>query len=315
MNDSEWSLQDYLYVTAECVTGVLSVTGNTLVLLAIWKTAALQTVTNCFLGSLAVADVLVGVFIPPNVILSYRGLPDNFYGCIVLNSAVIILTDISILNLLAVALERYLAIKDPFLYQRLLSIRKALGVVVSLWIIALLMGSIPTMGWHESKQSFSTCAFTSVIDLKYMVYMSFFVVTLIPLFSMLVIYLYIFKIVHKQRRQIAVQTMVLTAEERKFEKQQHRDVRGAKKLAYVILLFVVCWLPLSILNCFTVFAPDKPFPYQLLLAAIVLSHANSFMNPFLYAFSNSKFKAAMVHILRCGHIRQTTRFEKSKSNN
>ncbi|XP_076463470.1 adenosine receptor A2b-like [Babylonia areolata] len=300
---SAWTAQDYLYVVAECVTGVLSMLGNALVLLAIAKTRALRTITNCFIGSLAAADVLVGVVLPPAVILPYLGLPRDFHGCVLLNTVVVLITNISILSMLAVALERYLAISDPFRYYRLMSVRRALMVVAITWVVAILLGLVPTMGWNLGSDGFEDCSFTKVIDMKYMVYMIFFGVTLPPLGFMLVVYLYIFHIVRKQQRAVA-QLTVFSRDERQDVRKQQREVRGAKGLAYVIVLFAVCWLPIHIMNCVTLFAPENQASLQWHLVAIVLSHANSFINPFLYAFSNSKFKKAMLKLLLCGRCQQ-----------
>ena len=305
MSATKWTTQYYVYVTAECVTGILSVLGNSLVLIAIWRTRALRTVTNCFIGSLAAADVLVGIVIPPTVLLPYRGLPKDFYGCVLLNTVVVLITNISILNLLAVALERYVAISDPFRYQRLMTVNRAMVVVVITWVIAILLGLVPIMGWNLGKEGFTNCSFVAVIDMKYMVYLIFLGVNVPPLVSMLVIYMYIFHIIRKQQRRTVAQLTVLSRDERRNVRQQKREVRGAKGLAYVIILFAVCWMPLHIMNSFTLFAPEKSAPYKALLAAIVLSHANSFVNPFLYAFSNSQFKRAMQRILCCGRLQST----------
>ena len=299
MSGLQWEAWDYVYVTAECVTSVLSVLGNSLVLLAIWRTRALRTVTNCFIGSLAAADVLVGFIVPPTTILPYLGLPTDFYGCILVNTVVVLITNVSILNLLAIALERFLAISDPFRYQRVMTVNTAMVVVAITWVVAILLGLIPMMGWHKDRKGFAMCFFTAVIDLRYMVYLIFFGLTIPSLCAMLLIYIYIYRVIRKHQQLMAPVLSISSPSERREASNEKRQVRGAKGLAYVIILFAVCWLPLHILNCITVFAPEKNAPYQLLLVTIVLSHANSLVNPFLFAFSNKDMKRAMRRLLSC----------------
>ena len=61
---------------------------------------------------------------------------------------------------------------------------------------------------------------------------------------------------------------------------------------------MLAWLPVNILNCVTFFhGGDLVFPHELLLAAIVLSHANSTLNPLIYAVSNSQIKGAMLNVV------------------
>lgn len=57
-----------------CILIVITVIGNTLIILAVITTRRLRTVTNCFVMSLAVADWLVGIFVmPPAVALEIMG--------------------------------------------------------------------------------------------------------------------------------------------------------------------------------------------------------------------------------------------------
>lgn len=65
-----------------CVLIVITVIGNTLVILSVLTTRRLRTVTNCFVMSLAVADWLVGIFVmPPAVAVMLNGTYAIFHLC------------------------------------------------------------------------------------------------------------------------------------------------------------------------------------------------------------------------------------------
>ncbi|XP_052767766.1 adenosine receptor A1-like [Mya arenaria] len=284
-----------LYISAEAIIGAITIVGNALVLVAILKNRQLQTITNCFIASLAVADLLVGIVVAPLAALSHLGLPKNFMGCVFTNSIVVAFTQVSIFNLLAVAFERFFAIKHPFAYQKHMTIKYSMLINAGVWTLGLLFGLIPMFGWNLKKLVTDDwmCNFVTVIDMEYVVYFHFFGCIIIPLLIIVAIYVYIYLIVRKQMSQIAALEIPGPNQGRSKSKFK-REIKAAKSLAIVILLFGLCWIPIHVLNSLTLLCRPGScaYPQELLLTTIVLSHANSAVNPFLYAYGNSNFKHA-----------------------
>nr|XP_039248983.1 muscarinic acetylcholine receptor M3-like [Styela clava] len=76
-----------------------------------------------------------------------------------------------------------------------------------------------------------------------------------------------------------------------------KEFKAARSLATVVGLFAICWLPLHILNSITLFCPGCFQPNWLKDLAILLSHANSLVNPLLYAYKLRDFRNAFRRIL------------------
>lgn len=102
-----------IYIVLELLIAVLSVLGNVLVCWAVCLNSNLQSITNFFVVSLAVADIAVGVLGIPFAIVISTGFCSNFYGCLFIACFVLVLTQSSIFSLLAIAIDRYIAIKIP----------------------------------------------------------------------------------------------------------------------------------------------------------------------------------------------------------
>ena len=101
------------YIVIEVAIAVLSISGNILVCWAVAINTTLKNATNYFLVSLAVADILVGCLAIPFAITISLGIELDFYGCLFLACFVLVLTQSSIFSLLAIAIDRYLAVKIP----------------------------------------------------------------------------------------------------------------------------------------------------------------------------------------------------------
>lgn len=101
------------YITIEVLIALISIPGNILVIWAVKVNQALRDATFYFIVSLAVADVAVGALVIPLAIIINIGPQIQFYSCLMVACPVLILTESSILALLAIAVDRYLRVKIP----------------------------------------------------------------------------------------------------------------------------------------------------------------------------------------------------------
>uniref|UniRef100_A0AAY4DER6 Adenosine receptor A1 n=1 Tax=Denticeps clupeoides TaxID=299321 RepID=A0AAY4DER6_9TELE len=290
---------EVLYIGMEVLIALSSVVGNVMVVWAVRMNRALRDTTFCFIVSLALADIAVGALVIPLAITISIGLRTHFYSCLLLACAVLVLTQSSILALLAIAIDRYLRVKIPISYKRVVTPRRAGTAVAFCWMVAIVVGLTPMLGWNNleklraangSDRMVVTCQFENVISMEYMVYFNFFGWVLPPLVFMLLVYAEIFYMIH---RQLNKKGPVSLGERKRY---YGRELKLAKSLALVLLLFAVSWLPLHVLNCVTLFRPGRGQPAPLLYAAILLSHANSAVNPVVYAFRIKKFRLAFLAI-------------------
>lgn len=145
------------------------------------------------------------------------------------------------------------------------------------------------------------CLFESVVDMQYMVYFNFFVCVLLPLLIMLGIYAKIFTVARQQLRQIELKCVGNggggDSSHHHHRGLLKREIRAAKSLSIIMGLFAVCWLPVHILNTLKLFHPGMPRPATLMFAAIILSHANSAVNPVIYAYRLQDFRDTFRKIL------------------
>lgn len=205
--------------------------------------------------------------------------------------------------------------------------KRAREIIAILWILSFVIGLIPFLGWNlknckSAKTNNSSgegnttssgpvdepaaggdflqsckpkCLFEKVVDMHYMVYFNFFVCVLLPLLIMLGIYAKIFTVARKQLRQIELKCVG------NGDSHHHgllqREIRAAKSLSIIVGLFALCWLPVHILNCLTLFYEEMEKPEYVMYVAIILSHANSAVNPIIYAYRIQDFRNTFRKIL------------------
>ncbi|KAG8002649.1 Adenosine receptor A3 [Nibea albiflora] len=281
---AEWSW--VAYTALEVLIAVACCLGNVLVVCAvcIGIRDSLREPTFCFLVSLAVADFLVGAAAVPLAVLLDGWVSVTPDMCLLLSCVVLVLTQASVLSLLAIAVDRYLRLHTPLRYKALATQKRSWMAVSVCWILSCLLGFTPLFGWrnYSSLASDSTstssppCTFLSVISLPFMVYFNFLGCVMAPLLVMTFLYIRIFWSLQGRLNESCPQAQASLL----------REKRLACSLALVLILFAGCWIPLHLMNCL------------LLFCGILLSHANSAVNPVVYAYRIPKIQQAYGQIWR-----------------
>ncbi|XP_071334663.1 trace amine-associated receptor 1-like [Trachinotus anak] len=270
---------------------VITICGNLLVIISIIYFTQLHTPTNYLILSLAVADLLVGVVVFPfsmafslSSCLYYEGL-----FCKVRGSCDISLSTCSILNLCCISIDRYYAVCQPLTYKTKINPRVVVIMILVSWGVSALIGiGVIIAGLNNQK-----CEERCLVDVLLANILGPILSFYLPVIIMLCIYLKIFLVAQRQARSIQTTTSQSTKSGAAVSKMERK---ATKTLATVLGVFLLCWTPFFLCITFLPFSNNSvPVPVIETLNWLTLS--NSMLNPFIYAFFYSWFRAAFRIII------------------
>ncbi|NWS25884.1 DRD5 protein, partial [Polioptila caerulea] len=318
-------------VTAACLSLLILCTllGNTLVCAAVLRFPHLRSkVTNLFVVSLAMSDLLVAVLVMP-----WRAATDVLgfwpFGafCDFWVAFDIMCCTASILHLCLISVERYWAIANPFCYQRRVTHRVAFLAIGVAWLLSLLISFIPVqLQWHKDRELLSRQRFNGSVEVgscdsslsRTYAISSSLISFYIPVAIMLGTYGRLFRIARRQLRRISsLETPAGCARscrgssdcsrETSLKNSLKKETKVLQTLSIIVGVFVCCWLPFFVLNCLVPFCDPElgalgalPCASPAVLSAFTwLGWANSALNPIIYAF-NAEFRRAFASLLGWG---------------
>ncbi|KAG7516012.1 histamine H2 receptor-like [Solea senegalensis] len=290
---------------------ILTIGGNVLVFLAVGLSRRLWRIANCFVVSLAATDLLLGLLVLPfTATVELRGGKWSLGGalCNIYLSVDVMLCSSSILTLMAISVDRYLAISAPLSYSRRVTPLSVTLALIAIWTMSLTMSFVPIhLGWNtvdyrvqhsdwglgdeDKKEHYCQFEWNNNYVL---IYTS--VAFYLPLLLMIGMYLCIFRVAQEQVRRIRAATpsfprMASTV-------ATVREHKATVTLAAILGVFVICWFPyFTYITCVSIKEKTNP-PNTLHSVVLWLGYFNSALNPILYPALNRDFRRAYVDLLR-----------------
>lgn len=278
--------ESYKIVSSTIIFAImaLAVFGNTLVIVAFRKYHKLRTVTNYFVVSLAISDILISLISMPIWAAHIVTGPDERWENIDPLAFIFwTLSDIvcglaSIYNLTCISIERYICISSPLRYYQRLRGRRVIIIIVCIWFFSIMLALLRLI-FKDTR---------TIFEIMYTV-IGFFV----PLLVMVVMYSMIFRVACKQVKKMDIP---MNGKMKKF--RLRKEIKAAKTLGIVISAFFVCWSPFFVLNLIAI-CPEcyASIRVDIIIAAKWFHYVNSVLNPLIYARMNKDFREGFMRVL------------------
>ncbi|NWW79183.1 S1PR4 protein, partial [Climacteris rufus] len=264
---------------------------NLLVLLALLRCLRARRWVYSCIASITVSDLLAGVAYLCNLCLSgsktFQLSPPLWF---LREGTLFVALAASTFSLLVTAVERYGAMVRPLAASEASKTRRLRGLIVACWLLALVMGLLPLLGWN-CLCDFSACSVLLPLYSKDYILFSVVVFSLI-LLGIIGLYISIFQLVQASSRQ---------ASSRHGRK---RSLRLLKTVLMILGAFIVCWSPLFVLLLFDVFCETGSCSHLHSLDwTLALALLNSGVNPIIYSLRSVEVRRAVGSLLCCCCVR------------
>ena len=277
------------------LSGLAAVTGNVVALWLFYKHESLRTISNRFLASLSIADVLVGLVIDPYwiVIRCWNSRRVQRKLVMITKMLWIHTTAATTLNSCCVSIDRFIAIRFPFRYQDSFTKRRCFAVIILVWLISL---SLPFLMF--SREGMELCVFIA------------FTICLVPLLVVSFCYIIIFKLARKQFKRILLAKNIPDSGEN-IRVRVVQNLKAIKTVGFVLSACIITWMPSVVLQLVRFYYMEEEKRCRLRKLEFVkspwveaIAFTSSAINPLIYYFRNSDFRRAFrrtFHWLPCVH--------------
>uniref|UniRef100_A0A671R5D3 Opsin 4xa n=1 Tax=Sinocyclocheilus anshuiensis TaxID=1608454 RepID=A0A671R5D3_9TELE len=290
----------YIVAFFVAIIGAVGVIGNMLVMYAFFSNKKLRTPPNYFIMNLAVSDFLMAITQSPIFFVNcmYKEWVFGEMGCKMYAFCGALFGITSMINLLAISIDRYIVITKPLQAIRWTSGRRTLIIILLVWIYSLCWSSYIPDGLMTS------CTWdyvTSTPANKSYTLMLCCFVFFIPLGIISYCYFFMFLAIRN-----ASNVEKLGSHVRKTALIQQQSIKTEWKLAkiafVVIIVFVLSWSPYA---CVTLIAwagySHVLTPYSKAVPAVI-AKASAIYNPFIYAIIRSNYRDTLAEKVPCLHF-------------
>ena len=294
---------DVALTTLSWIVSFLAVLSNGIVFGILLMSRRHFTVTKFLIINLAFADLCLGLYLFVLTCASidttgeyYNSVFSWQYngGCDIIGFLAIFSSELSMLILTVITIERYLAIVYAVYLQKRLSLRQARLFTGISWAVAALLAVLPLAGVNSYREV-AICLPFSISNTIDIVYLGFvFAFNSLLFIIILTCYLKIYLAVagpNSAGRPPAVAS----------------DSSVAKRIALLVFTDFACWLPIAIVGMIAAAGYSSSINMTVEKSKyllVIFFPINSICNPFLYALSTKTFRREFYTVLaQCGFCR------------
>lgn len=291
------------FTTTMAVIGIAALIGNTLVILIVCKTLSLQTSTNCYYVNVAVSDFLsslatIPLYLTHEIITSNGSVLQGSvatFGCKVGVFIRMVSAITSILNLVLIAVDRFIAIVYP-LKATLITRKIRVALLISTWLISMAY-CIPMFQYFkvEKVDQETSCQFVwNRFALRIYYSTGLVVFELLPLIAIVVLYSRIMGALRKRLRVNTECSLRCTNTQQNRNKQNQNIMMIFKSI--VVMLFI--WFSLFLFYLvLKITYPDllvkDRCKWTLGITYFVVPHLSTATNPVILFSLSSNFRKAL----------------------
>ncbi|XP_006825008.1 allatostatin-A receptor-like [Saccoglossus kowalevskii] len=306
MGSSTISSPVWTYVqTTEIVIAAVGVISNLVVIIVMIGIPHLRSqLTFRLTASLAVADLLASIFLVPRTLRGFFAVPSGIAGeiyCRTVKATILWVSFVaSTYTLIAITMERYVAIVHPLRYSGHKGRVSAVLIIFVVWLLAFIMQSFCVYN-NSYNPTIDSCSYKWPFGDWYQTFAGvglFFATYFVPGVILLVAYARIFLALRESERKIgqgsADHGKTVTPARIRTRK------KVIKMFSVVCLAFLICWGPNQFLFLILNFKSEIHVSDVIYNFTRVLAGLNSCLNPFIYAFWSKPFRSGIVLIFcRC----------------
>ncbi|XP_069064057.1 glucose-dependent insulinotropic receptor [Pleurodeles waltl] len=279
-----------------CFSCLIFATNSVMAVTLILLIQKSESLGLCFVLNLAVADSFIGISITGIATLELSQPNSTSEHCCALTMSFITSPSAaSILTMVLVAMDRYVAIKQPLRYLQVMTAPVVASFLVGLWIVSCFFGFLPVMIEDFQHNDYGgKCTFFNVFQPSYM--LTVFSLGFLPgLLVFVYFYCDILKIARSHAHQIWDIEQVGPAPSCTNLHNSH-DLKAIRTVAILIGCFVLFWSPFFVASIVQL-ACKSCVLYEVIEKYLwLLGLGNSLLNPLIYAYWQKEVRQQLYHM-------------------
>ena len=273
---------------------LITLVGNSLVCLVVLRNRLMRSAMNYLLVNLACADMVVAIFVIPRYILihTYQHPMGHTgdYLCKFLTGGNLVWTGgvVSVVSLIAVAVERYFAVLYPHDEKKRITKAKLKFIIPACWLFSILW-NLPVYVLVKYNEDLDFCLedwpsgwYFNAYSLGWLI-----VVGILPLSVMTLLY-----------SRVVFKLWVTSSQP--VEQSQRAVIKSRKRVTKMVLtvtvVCAVCWLPNLIAYVLGFYGLNSQGDI-VHTTTVVLVTLNSAVNPIIYCFQSRQFRRCVKVLL------------------